>query len=150
MLLGTFAPKLDEKGRVILPAKFWDEFSGGLVMTRGVDRCVFVYSEKEFEKVLAAMSSAPVTTNEQRDRDRLFLSGASQEIPDKQRRVTIPSMLREYAALDRELTMIGVGTRAEIWDSQAWNDFYAAREAGYATGAAAATGNPGEVIAGPF
>jgi len=117
-------------------------------MTRGVDRCVFVYSEKEFEKVLGAMSSVPVTTKEQRDRDRLFLSGASQEIPDKQRRVTIPPMLREYAALDRELTMIGVGTRAEIWDARAWNEFYAARESGYATGAA--TGNGGEVIAGPF
>jgi MraZ protein len=148
MLLGTFAPKLDEKGRVILPAKFWDEFSGGLVMTRGVDRCVFVYSDREFEKVLGAMSSVPVTTKEQRDRDRLFLSGASQEIPDKQRRVTIPSMLREYAALDRELTMIGVGTRAEIWDSKAWNDFYAARESGYATGTPSA--DSGEVIAGPF
>ena len=144
MLLGTFAPKLDEKGRVILPAKFWDEFSGGLVMTRGVDRCVFVYSEREFEKVLETMSSAPVTTNEQRDRDRIFLGGASQEIPDKQRRVTIPSMLREYAGLDRELTMIGVGTRAEIWDSKAWDAFYAAREARYATG------GDGEVIAGPF
>jgi MraZ protein len=148
MLLGTFAPKLDDKGRVILPAKFWDEFSGGLVMTRGVDRCVFVYSEREFEKVLESMSVAPVTTNEQRDRDRLFLSGASQEIPDKQRRVTIPSMLREYAALDRELAMIGVGTRAEIWDAKAWEEFYAARESAYATGAV--SGNGGEVIAGPF
>ena len=87
MLLGTFAPKLDEKGRVILPAKFWDEFSGGLVMTRGVDRCVFVYSEKEFEKVHERMSTAPVTTKEGRDYIRLFLSGATQEIPDKQRRV---------------------------------------------------------------
>jgi MraZ protein len=149
MLLGTFAPKLDDKGRVILPAKFWDEFSGGLVMTRGVDRCVFVYSEREFEKVLESMSVAPVTTKEQRDRDRLFLSGASQEIPDKQRRVTIPSMLREYAALDRELTMIGVGTRAEIWDAKAWDEFYSARESAYADGAVS-PGNGGEVIAGPF
>lgn len=149
MLLGTFAPKLDEKGRVILPAKFWDEFSGGLVMTRGVDRCVFVYSEREFGKVLEAMSSAPATTKDQRDRDRLFLSGAAQEIPDKQRRVTIPSMLREYAALDRELTMIGVGTRAEIWDSHAWDEFYAAREAAYAAGAGSSESS-GEVIAGPF
>lgn len=144
MLLGTFAPKLDEKGRIVLPAKFFDEFSGGLVMTRGVDRCVFVYSEREFEKVLGQMSAAPVTSKEQRDRDRLFLSGASQEIPDKQRRVTIPPMLREYAALGRELTMIGVGTRAEIWDAGAWEEFYAATETGYAAG------GEGEVIAGPF
>ena len=143
MLLGTFAPKLDEKGRVILPAKFWDEFAGGLVMTRGVDRCVFVYSQAEFEKVHEKMSNAPVTTKEGRDYIRLFLSGATQEIPDKQRRVTVPTMLRDYAGLDRELTMIGAGTRAEIWDTAAWNDFYAATESGYAAA-------DGEVIAGLF
>jgi MraZ protein len=144
MLMGTFSPKLDEKGRIVLPAKFWDEFSGGLVMTRGADRCVVVYSEREFEKVLEEMSAAPVTSAEQRDRDRLFLSGASQEIPDKQRRVTIPQQLRDYGSLDRELTMIGVGRRAEIWNTAAWESFYAAKEPQYASG------GTGEVIAGPF
>lgn len=143
MLLGTFAPKLDDKGRLILPAKFFDEFSGGLVMTRGVDRCVFVYSEREFEKVHQRMVEAPVTTKEGRDYIRLFLSGASQEIPDKQRRVTIPPMLRSYAGLDRDLTMIGAGTRAEIWDAAAWDEFYAQTESGYAEA-------DGEVIAGLF
>ena len=143
VLLGTFAPKLDDKGRLILPAKFSDEFAGGLVMTRGVDRCVFVYSEREFEKVHQRMSDAPVTTKEGRDYIRLFLSGASQEIPDKQRRVTIPTMLREYAGLDRDLTMIGAGNRAEIWDARAWEEFYAATESGYAEA-------DGEVIAGLF
>jgi MraZ protein len=143
VLLGTFAPKLDDKGRLILPAKFFDEFAGGLVMTRGVDRCVFVYSEREFEKVHQRMSEAPVTTKEGRDYIRLFLSGASQEIPDKQRRVTIPPMLRSYAGLDRDLTMIGAGNRAEIWDAKAWDEFYAATESGYAEA-------DGEVIAGLF
>ena len=143
MLLGTFAPKLDEKGRVILPAKFWDEFSGGLVMTRGVDRCVFVYSEREFEKVHERMSTAPVTTKEGRDYIRLFLSGATQEIPDKQRRVTVPPMLRDYAGLDRELTMIGAGTRAEIWDTATWTEYSQAAEAGFSDA-------DGEVIAGLF
>ena len=91
MLLGTFAPKLDDKGRIVLPAKFWDELSGGLVMTRGVDRCVFVYSEREFEKMHERMTAAaPTSTKEGRDYERLILSGASQEIPDKQRRVTVP------------------------------------------------------------
>jgi len=112
-------------------------------MTRGVDRCVFVYSEREFEKVHERMAAAPVTTKEGRDYIRLFLSGASQEVPDKQRRVTVPPMLREYAGLDRELTMIGAGTRAEIWDTAAWDDFYAATESGYAAA-------DGEVIAGLF
>lgn len=143
VLLGTFAPKLDDKGRLILPAKFFDEFAGGLVMTRGVDRCVFVYSEREFEKVHERMSDAPVTTKEGRDYIRLFLSGASQEIPDKQRRVTVPPMLRSYAGLDRDLTMIGAGNRAEIWDARAWEEFYAATESGYAQA-------DGEVIAGLF
>ena len=143
VLLGTFAPKLDDKGRLILPAKFSDVFAGGLVMTRGVDRCVFVYSEREFEKVHQRMSDAPVTTKEGRDYIRLFLSGASQEIPDKQRRVTVPPMLRSYAGLDRDLTMIGAGNRAEIWDAKAWEEFYAATESGYAEA-------DGEVIAGLF
>lgn len=143
MLMGTFSPKLDEKGRIVLPAKFWDEFAGGLVMTRGADRCVVVYSEREFERVLQEMSSGQVQSKEQRDRDRLFLSGASQEIPDKQRRVTIAPTLREYGSLDRDLTMIGVGNRAEIWNTAAWESFYAEKEPEYASG-------DGEVIAGPF
>lgn len=143
MLLGTFAPKLDEKGRLVLPAKFWDEFSGGLVMTPGLDRCVFVYSEREFEKVHERMSSASLSTKEGRDYIRVFLSGATQEIPDKQRRVTVPPALRKYASLDRDLTMIGAGSRAEIWDAGAWESFYAATESGYADA-------DGEVIAGLF
>jgi len=143
MLLGTFAPKLDEKGRVILPAKFWDEFSGGLVMTRGRDRCVYVYSEREFEQLHERIRTAPMTTKEGRDWVRLFLSGATQEIPDKQRRVTVPAMLRDYAGLSRDLTMIGAGSHAEIWDTAAWDAFYAATESGYADA-------DGEVIAGLF
>lgn len=142
MLLGTFAPKLDEKGRIILPAKFFDEFAGGLVMTRGVDRCVVVYSERQFELELEAIATNAASSNDQRDRERLFMSGAAQEIPDKQRRVTIPPMLRSYAGLDRDLTMIGVRNRAEIWDTAAWEAFYTDREAGYAAG------RTGEVSAG--
>jgi MraZ protein len=143
MLLGTFAPKLDEKGRVILPAKFWDQFADGLVMTRGRDRCVYVYSESEFEELHERIRQAPLTTKEGRDYVRLFLSGATQDTPDKQHRVTIPPMLREYAGLDRDLTVIGAGSHAEIWDTEAWNTFYAATEAGYAEA-------DGEVIAGLF
>jgi MraZ protein len=143
MLLGTFVPKLDEKGRIILPAKFWDEFSAGLVMTRGRDRCVYVYGERAFEELHERIRTAPLTTKEGRDYVRLFLSGATQEIPDRQHRVTIPAMLREYAALDRDLTVIGAGSHAEIWDTTAWNDFYAATESGFADA-------DGEVIAGLF
>lgn len=124
MFLGTYAPKLDEKGRVILPAKFRDELAGGMVVTRGQERCLYVFSQREFETIHEKMRQAPVTSKQTRDFMRLFLSGANQETPDKQNRVTIPANLREYAGLDRDLTVIGAGNRAEIWDTEAWNTYY--------------------------
>ena len=129
MFLGTHSPKLDDKGRVILPAKFWDELSSGLVITRGQERCLYVFSEREFETLHDKIRQAPVTSKEARDFLRLFLSGASQERPDNQHRITIPASLREYASLGRELTIIGAGSRAEIWDTAAWNAYYESTEA---------------------
>lgn len=123
MLLGTHAPKLDEKGRVILPAKFREELSAGVVLTRGQDRCLYVFSTKEFEAVNETIRQAPITSKQARDYLRVFLSGASDEIPDKQGRVTIPPALRSYAGLGKELIVIGVGARAEIWDLAAWNEY---------------------------
>jgi MraZ protein len=144
MLLGTFVPKLDEKGRVILPAKFRDEFSAGLVMTRGQEGCVYVYSQREFESLHTRMSEqAPKLGKQGRDYLRMFLSGAAQEVPDKQFRVTVPPMLREYAGLDRDLTVIGAGTRAEIWDTPTWTTYSQTAEAGFSDA-------DGEVIAGLF
>ena len=131
MFLGTYAPKLDDKGRVILPAKFWDELASGLVITRGQERCLYVFSEREFETVHEKIRQAPITSKEGRDFMRLFLSGASQERPDAQHRVTIPANLREYAGLGRELTVIGAGSRAEIWDTEAWNSYYESKEAAF-------------------
>ena len=116
MFLGTYAPKLDEKGRIILPAKFRDELAAGVVITRGQEHCLYVYSSREFERVLEKVSQGPVTDKDTRDYQRGLLSGAIQELPDKQNRVTLPVILREYAGLDRELTVIGAGNRAEIWD----------------------------------
>ena len=132
MFLGTYAPKLDEKGRIILPAKFWDELSSGVVITRGQEHCLYVFSTREFESVHEKIRQAPVTSKQARDFLRLFLSGANQEQPDKQRRVTIPSGLRDYAGLDRDLTVIGAGSRAEIWDTAAWNAYYEATESDFA------------------
>ena len=131
MFLGTYAPKLDDKGRVILPAKFWDELSAGLVITRGQERCLYVFTEREFENLHEKIRQAPVTSKQARDFLRVFLSGASQERPDNQHRITIPSSLRDYASLGRELTIIGAGSRAEIWDTAAWNEYYESTEAGF-------------------
>jgi MraZ protein len=132
VFLGTYAPRLDEKGRIILPAKYRDELASGLVMTRGQERCVYVFSQREFEDLHSRIRQAPVTSKASRDYLRLFLSGASDEIPDKQHRVTIPANLREYAGLGRDLTVIGAGNRAEIWDTAAWNTYYAEQEASFA------------------
>lgn len=144
MLLGTFVPKLDEKGRVILPAKFSDDFSDGVVMARGQEHSIYVFSQTEFESLVQRMQAqGPSAGKAGRDYIRLFLSGATQEMPDKQHRVTIPAMLREYAGLDRDLTVIGAGSRAEIWDTAAWNEYYTNAEAGFADA-------DGEVIAGLF
>ena len=132
MFLGTHAPKLDDKGRIILPAKFRDELSTGMVMTRGQENCLYVFSTREFEELHDKIRQAPITSKQGRDYLRVFLSGASAETPDKQNRVTIPANLRAYAGLDRELTVIGAGTRIEIWNSEAWETYLAEQEISFA------------------
>lgn len=131
MFLGTYTPKLDDKGRVILPAKFRSELEGGVVVARGQERCLYVFSTREFEELHEKIRQAPVTSKQARDYLRLFLSGANSEVPDNQNRVTIPAQLREYAGLSRELTVIGVGNRAEIWDTEAWESYYAEQESNF-------------------
>jgi MraZ protein len=128
LFLGTYTPRLDEKGRLILPAKYREELGNGLVLTRGQERCIYVFSAREFERVHEQMQAAPLSSRQARDYIRVFLSGASDEVPDKQGRVTIPPPLRQYAGLDREVTVIGAGNRAEIWDSVSWNSYLEEKE----------------------
>jgi MraZ protein len=116
---------------LILPAKFREELSSGLVLTRGQERCIYVFSQSEFEKVHEQMRSAPISSRQARDYIRVFLSGASDEVPDKQGRITIPPALRSYAGLDRELAVIGAGSRAEIWDAEAWNSYLEEKETAF-------------------
>ncbi len=132
LLLGTFSPRLDDKGRLILPAKFRPRLASGLVMTRGQERCLFLLPMEEFRRMYDQIRQAPVTSKQARDYLRVFLSGASDEIPDKQGRVSIPAPLRQYAGLDRDVAVIGAGTRVEIWDAAAWEDYLAEQEPAYA------------------
>ncbi|GAA3051599.1 MULTISPECIES: division/cell wall cluster transcriptional repressor MraZ [Actinomycetes] len=133
MFLGTYTPRMDEKGRLILPAKYRDELADGLVLTRGQERCIYVFSTDEFRNVHRQMRQAPLTSRQARDYIRVFLSGASDEAPDKQGRITIPAALREYAGLDRDVTVIGAGDRAEIWDSAAWNSYLEEKESEFSS-----------------
>ncbi|MDQ2875590.1 MAG: division/cell wall cluster transcriptional repressor MraZ [Actinomycetota bacterium] len=123
MFLGTHAPHLDEKGRLFLPAKYRDELSRGLVLTKGQERCLYVFPLPEFDRITEALRAAPVTAKAVRDYSRVFFASASDEMPDKQGRVTVPAALREYAGLQRDCVVIGANTRLEIWDAQAWNSY---------------------------
>src|SRR3954465_15332059 len=97
VFLGTYAPRLDEKGRIILPAKFADDLADGVVLTRGQERCIYVFGAAEFARMHDRIRQAPVASRDARNYLRVFLSGAHDETPDKQRRVTIPPALRAYA-----------------------------------------------------
>ena len=132
MFLGTHPPRLDDKGRLFLPARFRDRLADGLVVTRGQERCLYVFPMDEFVKVTQQMQAAPTTSKRVRDFTRVFLSGASEEVTDKQGRVTIPGNLREYAGLNRECTVIGAGSRVEVWDTASWNAYLESTEQGFA------------------
>lgn len=128
MFLGTHYPRLDDKFRLTLPARFREQLATGLVMTKGQERCVYVFPLTEFERLHDQLRQAPVTSKQARDYLRIMLSGASDEKPDKQGRVTIGPNLRTYAGLEREVAVIGAGTRMEIWDLKAWETYLDDRE----------------------
>lgn len=132
MFLGTYEPRLDDKGRLILPAKYRDQLQGGLVMTRGQEHCLYIFPMSEFENMLERLNQAPLTSKEARTYKRVFLSGANDQVPDKQGRVTIPVALREYASLEREVAVIGSGAHVEVWDLDEWNSFLDTNESEFA------------------
>lgn len=106
MFLGTHTPKLDEKGRFFLPAKFRDELDDGLVITRGQDRCLAIYPTETFVEMTREIAKGSVSVKKVRDYQRMLAAGASDTAPDKQGRVMIPPMLRRYAALNLSLIHI--------------------------------------------
>ncbi|MEV5324124.1 MULTISPECIES: division/cell wall cluster transcriptional repressor MraZ [unclassified Nonomuraea] len=132
MFLGTHQPRLDDKGRLFLPAKYREELAEGLVITKGQERCLYVFPVEEFQRITEALSTAPVTAKAVRDYSRVFFASASDEKPDKQGRITIPQSLRTYAGLERDCVVIGANTRLEIWDAQAWDSYLSAQEQAFA------------------
>ena len=132
MFLGTHEPKLDEKGRLILPARFRDELSEGLVITKGQERGLYVFPANEFSLITERLRQAPVTEKKSRDYLRVMFAGAHDEVPDNQGRVNIPAGLRTYASLEKNCVVIGANTRLEIWDSTTWNAYLSDREKTFA------------------
>jgi MraZ protein len=128
VFLGTYSPRLDDKGRLFLPAKFRDELAEGLVITKGQERCLYVFSTAEFTRITDRLREAPLTAKAARDYNRVLFASAHDETPDKQGRITVPTPLRDYAGLDRDCAVIGANTRVEIWAAAAWRDYLAASE----------------------
>ncbi|MFZ5871865.1 MAG: division/cell wall cluster transcriptional repressor MraZ [Actinomycetota bacterium] len=128
MFLGTHSPRLDDKGRLILPAKFRDKLAGGLVVTRGQERSLSIWPMATFEDRVAELTARAGASKASRDFLRVLLAGASDEVPDKQGRITIPPALRAYAGLDRDLAVIGAGNHLEVWDAGTWEEYLAGQE----------------------
>ncbi len=133
MFLGTYAPRLDDKGRVALPAKYREVLADGVVITPGQEHCLFVFSRDGFAERFASLLAAPVGSRKARDATRLLAAAAHDDVPDKQGRVTLPAALRQYAGLDRDLVVVGAMSRLEIWEPAAWASYQSANEADFAS-----------------
>jgi MraZ protein len=128
MFLGTHTPRLDEKGRIFLPAKFRDELSEGLVVTMGQERCLNVWPSAQFRAYTQALDKNRDASKADRAFMRMLFAGASAENADRQGRVTLPPVLREYAGLDRDCIVIGAFDHIEIWDAESWAAYSAEQE----------------------
>ncbi len=132
MFSGTYTPKLDDKGRLILPAKFRDQMKEGLVITRGQDRALDIRTRADFDAYTDKFSTASQTDARLRGYSRMLFALASEQVPDKQGRVMITPELREYAGLERDAVVIGIYNRIEIWEPGSWAAYTADQEPAFA------------------
>lgn len=128
MFYGEYQHGLDNKGRIILPSKFRDicreQGIEKFFLTRGLDKCIFMFTEDEWRNQEQKFKNMSFTKQETRSFNRMFFSGAVDAVPDKQGRFMVPTYLKEYANISRDVVLIGVSNRIEIWDKQLWKDFY--------------------------
>ncbi len=123
MFLGQYEHALDDKGRLFMPAKFRDKLGANFVVTKGLDRCLFIYPMSEWESIEGKLQSLPFTKSDARSFSRMFFSGAAECECDKQGRVNLPGSLREYAQLEKETVILGVASRVEIWGKERWMSY---------------------------
>ncbi len=128
MFYGEYEHALDRKGRLIIPSKFRDamkeHYVEKLFITRGLDKCLFMFAEEEWRLQEQRFKSMTFTKSEYRRFNRLFFSGASVLVPDKQARILMPSYLKDYAEIKRDVYIIGVSNRIEVWSRKNWQDYY--------------------------
>lgn len=130
--MGEFQHALDSKGRLFIPARLREELGERFIMTRGLDRCLFVYPLAEWATLERRLKELPFTRSEARAFVRFFFAGATECQPDNQGRVLIPPSLRSYAGIEKETSIIGVSTRVEIWSQQEWENYSAKVRDNYA------------------
>jgi MraZ protein len=122
MFLGEFVHTIDEKGRLTIPSKFRAELAAGLVVTRGIDRCLSIFPMAEWNSLAEQVSALPMTDRRARAFRRLVFANAADATPDRQGRVVIPPRLREYAGIDSEVVVTGLNTYIEVWGKDAWSE----------------------------
>jgi MraZ protein len=123
MFIGEYSHNIDAKGRIAIPAKFRNELSGGAIVTRGLDKCLFVFSSKDWEVLAQKLINLPLAQANSRAFVRLMLSGAADCELDGQGRILLPEYLRRYAGLKKEAIVAGLYNRIEIWDAAGWETY---------------------------
>lgn len=131
MFMGEYQHSLDDKGRLIIPAKLRDGLGERFIVTRGLDRCLFVYPLAEWQVMEEKMKSLPTTQADARAFVRMFFSGAVECEPDKQGRISLPQHLRDHAQIQRDLYILGVSSRVEIWAAEIWAEYSQKAEESY-------------------
>lgn len=120
MFMGEYNHTIDAKGRLIIPAKFREVLGDEFVVTKGMDGCLFVFDNSEWQVFAEKLRSLPMIDKEVRQFTRFFLSGAASVEVDKQGRILLPSVLRDFAGITKDTVLIGVGSRIEIWSKDRW------------------------------
>jgi MraZ protein len=128
MFMGEYQHSIDEKGRLIIPAKFREDLGASFVVTRGLDQCLFVYPRSEWSIMEQKLKSLPLMKSDARAFTRFFFSGATECELDKQGRVNIPKNLADHAKLDKDCVVIGVSNRVEIWSKDVWEGYFTQSE----------------------
>jgi MraZ protein len=123
MFMGEYHHNIDDKGRLIIPAKFRTELGEKFIITRGLEKCLYVYSEYEWNTIVAKLKTLPFTKKDVRTFIRSFFSGATECEFDRQGRINITSPLVSYAGISKECVVIGANDRLEIWSEEGWNNF---------------------------
>lgn len=125
MFMGEYQHTLDSKGRLILPAKIRDGLGDTFIATRGLDNCIFIYTQEEWSLFEAKLKQLPLVKPEARAFVRYMFSGAAELEADKQGRILLPANLREYAKLEKDVVVMGVSSRVEIWSRENWQEYNA-------------------------